>query len=49
MTRAFQIPKEVCQLGTLCHVYATLPENTDSEVLINVHSGLDIKNLELYI
>ncbi|CAD8159556.1 unnamed protein product [Paramecium octaurelia] len=45
-TRSNWLPDEVCPKGTLCHIYATLPEETSSEVFINVHSGTDIKELD---
>lgn len=44
-TRSNWLPDEVCPKGTLCHIYATLPEETSKEVFINVHSGTDIDEL----
>lgn len=35
----------MCPKGTLCHIYATLPEETSKEVFINVHTGTDIDEL----
>lgn len=42
--RSQQIDK-VCEKEKLCHIYATLPEDTAHSVFINLHTGLDVKNV----
>lgn len=37
----------VCPQGQICHVYATLPEDSSSSVFINVHTGNDISTLQV--
>ncbi|CAD8062504.1 unnamed protein product [Paramecium sonneborni] len=44
-TRSNWLPDQVCPKGILCHIYATLSEDTSKEVFINVHAGSDIKEL----
>lgn len=33
---------KICQDGTICHMYATLPEDTDTSVFFNFQTGTDI-------
>ena len=40
-TRSQQI-EQVCKPGQLCHLYATLTEETSTSVIINAHTGLDV-------
>jgi len=35
----------VCQEGQICHLYATLPEDTETGVIINIHTGPDVTSL----
>lgn len=46
-TRNHWIPDSVCKDGAVCHIYATLPKNAATEVFINLHTGTDIKQIEL--
>lgn len=46
-TRNHWLPDRVCKDGTVCHIYATLPKNAATEVFINLHTGTDIKQIEL--
>jgi len=44
LTRYFQIDT-VCKSGQICHLYATLPEETSTNVILNLHTGPDVKTL----
>jgi hypothetical protein len=37
--------EQICPENSICHVYATLPEETATSVFINVHSGIGISSL----
>lgn len=37
----------VCPQGQICHIYATLPEDSSTSVFINVHTGNDINTLQI--
>ena len=39
----------VCDPDSICHVYATLPEETYNSVFINVHVGINIKDVVAYL
>eukprot|EP00330_Aristerostoma_sp_ATCC50986_P002187 CAMPEP_0114588298 /NCGR_PEP_ID=MMETSP0125-20121206/11032_1 /TAXON_ID=485358 ORGANISM="Aristerostoma sp., Strain ATCC 50986" /NCGR_SAMPLE_ID=MMETSP0125 /ASSEMBLY_ACC=CAM_ASM_000245 /LENGTH=512 /DNA_ID=CAMNT_0001784617 /DNA_START=164 /DNA_END=1702 /DNA_ORIENTATION=- len=45
--RKFTIPNDVCPPGKPCHVYATLPEDTATQVFFNVHTSYDVDNITL--
>lgn len=45
VTRSYDIAENVCELEQICHVYATLPSDTDSGVFINVHTGIEVDDL----
>lgn len=34
-----------CPEGDICHLYATVPEDTSTGVFFNVHAGIKIENL----
>lgn len=36
---------KICKDGAICHVYATLPEDTDTSVFLNIQTGTDIQNV----
>ena len=37
----------MCPEGQLCHLYATLAEDTARSVFINAHTGIDVNNLTI--
>lgn len=39
------LPDKVCMPTSICHIYATLPSNTQNSVFINIHTGKYIKTL----
>ena len=39
--------EKVCADGKLCHIYATLGEDTAHSVFINAHTGIDVGNLTI--
>lgn len=47
-SRALTIDK-ICKDGEVCHLYATLPENSSDSVFINVHTGTDIENITVIL
>jgi len=44
LTRYFTFDT-VCQEGQICHLYATLPEETETGVIFNIHTGPDVTSL----
>jgi len=44
MTRYFELGT-VCKSGQICHLYATLPEDSATGVIVNVHTGPDVDSL----
>ena len=49
LTRRLFLDKKVCADESICRVYATLPELTNSSVFINAHSGLTVNNLSVVL
>jgi len=45
-TRYFEYDT-VCKSGQICHLYATLPEESSTGVIMNVQTGADVKTLEV--
>lgn len=43
-SRYFQIDT-ACPQGTMCQFYATLPEDSSTSVIMNVHTGVDISSI----
>ena len=37
---------QVCPEGRICHIYSTLAEDGSSSIILNVHTGLDVTNLQ---
>ena len=44
-SRWLSVPK-VCPHGKICHIYSTLPEDSATSVILNVHTGIDVTNLQ---
>lgn len=38
---------QICPDDEICHVYATLPEDSSSSFFLNVHSGINVQNLNV--
>lgn len=38
---------KICKDDQICHLYATLPEDTDTSVFFNIQTGTDVKNMEI--
>jgi hypothetical protein len=55
VTQDFQLSTEftrasrgkICKDNSICHVYATLPEDTDTSVFINIQTGTDVINMKV--
>lgn len=45
-SRYFQI-ETACPQGKICQLYATLPEDAATAVILNVHTGTDIKSITI--
>lgn len=45
-SRYFQI-KTVCPSGQICHLYATLPEDSATSAILNVHTAADVKKITI--
>ncbi|KAL4450819.1 hypothetical protein ABPG74_011661 [Tetrahymena malaccensis] len=41
--------KKACPEEELCHLYATLPENTHNSVFINIHTGIAINQITIQL
>jgi hypothetical protein len=41
-TRRSYLKGKFCPSKTICQIFATLPESTNTSVFINIHTGLDI-------
>lgn len=37
----------VCEVNSICRVYATLPHSTNNSVFINIHTGINIDTLNV--
>jgi len=44
LTRHFELDT-VCPKGKICHLYATLPEDSSTGVILNVHTGPDVQSI----
>jgi len=44
LTRYFELDT-VCPQGKICHLYATLPEDSATGVILNVHTGSDVSSI----
>lgn len=47
LTRHFTLDTQ-CRPGPPCHLFATLPEDASTAVIINVHTHVDVTNITLY-
>ena len=46
LSRSYHIP-QVCENREVCHIYATLAEDTSTSVFINVQTGIYIQELTI--
>jgi|JI6StandDraft_1071083.scaffolds.fasta_scaffold02838_14 hypothetical protein len=40
---------KICKDGAICHIYATLPEDTDTSVFFNIQTGTDIQSVSVSV